>query len=74
MNQTVAENKKLQSNIVIVRNVNDKLEEKIYLSRKSTEQDKRVIVKFVNQKLSEALRETNFYLSVPFSILEIYMG
>ena len=55
MNQIVVENKKLQSDIVIVRNVNHKLEEKIYLSRKSREQDKRVIVKFVNRKHSEAL-------------------
>ena len=55
MNQIVADNKKLQSDIVIVRYVNHKLEEKIYLSRKSREQDKRVIVKFVNRKHSEAL-------------------
>ena len=35
MNQIVAENKKLQSDIVIVKNVNHKLEEKIiYLEKK----------------------------------------
>ena len=35
MNQIVAENKKLQSDIVIVKNVNHKLEEKIiYLGKK----------------------------------------
>ena len=37
INQIVAENKKLQSNIVIVKNVNHKLEEKI--RRKSGERE-----------------------------------
>ena len=60
MNQIVAENKKLQSDIVIVKNVNHKLGEKIYLSRKSREQDKRVIVKFVNWKHSEDLLRDKF--------------
>ena len=60
MNQIVADNKKLQSDIVIVRNVNHKLEENIYLSRNSREQDKRVIVKFVNGKHSEALLRDKF--------------
>ena len=60
MNQIVAENKKLQSDIVIVRNVNHKLEENIYLSRNSREQDKRVIVKFVNWKHSEDLLRDKF--------------
>ena len=60
MNQIVAENKKLQSDIVIVKNVNHKLGEKIYLSRKSREQDKRVIVKFVNRKHSEDLLRDKF--------------
>ena len=60
MNQIVAENKKLQSDIVIVRNVNHKLEENIYLSRNSREQDKRVIAKFVNGKHSEALLRDKF--------------
>ena len=36
MNQIMAENKRLQSDIVIVKNVNNKLEEKIvYLEKKS---------------------------------------
>ena len=35
MNQIVAENKKLQSNIVIVKNVNNKLEEKIVYLKKN---------------------------------------
>ena len=60
MNQIVAENKKLQSDIVIVKNVNHKLGEKIDLSRKSREQDKRVIVKFVNWKHSEDLLRDKF--------------
>ena len=60
MNQIVAENKKLQSDIVIVKNVNHKLGEKIYLSRNSREQDKRVIVKFVNWKHSEDLLRDKF--------------
>ena len=60
MNKIVAENKKLRSDIVVVRNVNQKLEEKIYLSRNSREQDKRVIVKFINRKHSEDLLRDKF--------------
>ena len=60
MNKIVAENKKLRSDIVVARNVNQKLEEKIYLSRNSREQDKRVIVKFINRKHSEDLLRDKF--------------
>ena len=60
MNKIVAENKKLRSDIVVVRNVNQKLEEKIYLSRNSREQDKGVIVKFINRKHSEDLLRDKF--------------
>ena len=65
MNQIVAENKKLQSDIVMVKNVNRKLEGKIvYLEKKSGErgaiqpQKQRKNVRYTKQHSDEDLKNT----------------